>query len=376
MSERYPFTEIKEAIAIRKGKALDFAVGHQPFPLSETIFEWIHENFELALSPCSPCEVAEFNTKAAAYLSRVYDINIEAQNILPVAGGRAGMSLVAACTLSESDTVVVTEPGYPAFARIASQRGVSLVTSELDPKRKFSPDFSCSDSIAYDSVKMLAVNYPNNPSGATLSSQVCDAMAQFIHSGAIIFNDATYGALVYGDRSRSILELSNSPEDYPEVVELHSISKLFPIGSMAVSFLAGTPKLMRKLSTYSDYAGSPLSRLQLAATARCLHDSERIELYLQHIPGQIASLQDLLRDIGFSTFPAESGMYVVSQVPERIGSTPISSPHHAARVLMDQFDIAVVPLETRTRGYLRFSALYRPGDLEKLAELKQHLEIE
>ena len=43
--------------------------------------------------------------------------------------------------------------------------------------------------------------------------------------------------------------------------------------------------------------------------------------------------------------------------------------------MMDKFDIAVVPLGTEDHSFLRFSAQYRPRDLERLSELRSTLKI-
>jgi len=375
MSDKYPFTLIKENIEKRQGNALDFAVGKQPFPLTSEMSDWIRKNSALALTPATPSHIAEFATTATAYLNRQYGLEILPQYVLPTAGGRAGMSILAACTLSPADTVVVTEPGYPAFARLAAQRGARVVACHLDPDSEFSPDFEYSEDLARGSITMVAVNYPNNPSGATLSSAVRDKLKYLASHGTTLFNDATYGPLVYNDQPRSLLSEIFPADDRPNVVELHSFSKLIPIGPLAVSFLVGSPALLKSMTTYSEYAGAPLSRLQLAATAECLRDDDRIQKFRDHIPKQLESLQTTLNDIGFRTFGSNSGTYLISEVPKSIGNTPISSAHSAAKHLMDIFDIAVVPLDTHNRSYLRFSALYRARDLERLADLRPKLRL-
>jgi len=375
VSEKYPFTLIKENIAKRQGKALDFAIGTQPFPLSSEMSDWIRKHSELALAPATPKHIDEFATTAVAYLNRHYGLDISPECILPTAGGRAGMGILAACTIKPADTVIVTEPGYPAFARIAAQRGARVIASQLNPDDEFSPEFEYNEKLLRGSVAMVAVNYPNNPSGATLSSAVRNKLKYLANHGATLFNDATYGPLVYNDEPRSILSEVFSPGDQPDVVELHSFSKLIPIGPMAVSFLAGTPDLVQSMATYSEYAWSPLSRLQLAATAECLRDDDRIQKFRDYVPGQLEALRSTLTEIGFKTFRAHSGTYLISEVPKSIGDTQISSAQEAARHLMESFDIAVVPLDTHNRSYLRFSALYRPNDLKKLAALRQQLRL-
>ncbi|MGB5456745.1 MAG: pyridoxal phosphate-dependent aminotransferase [Gammaproteobacteria bacterium] len=375
MSEKYPFTLIKENIAKRQGKALDFAIGTQPFPLSSEMIDWIRQHTDLALAPATPKHINAFAAAAAAYLNRQFGLDIGPECILPTAGGRAGMGILAACTITPADTVIVTEPGYPAFARIAAQRGARVIASQLNPNNEFSPEFEYDENLVQGSVAMVAVNYPNNPSGATLSSAVREKLGYLASGGATLFNDATYGPLVYNDEPRSLLAEVLPSDDGPDVVELHSFSKLFPIGPLAVSFLAGSRWLVQSMATYSEYAWSPLSRLQLAATAECLTDEGRIQKFRDHVPGQLESLRLTLTEIGVRTFSANSGTYLISEVPKSIGGTPIASAQDAAKQLMESFDIAVVPLDTQNRSYLRFSALYRPHDLERLAAIGPMLRL-
>jgi aspartate/methionine/tyrosine aminotransferase len=375
LSEKYPFTLIKENIAKRRGKALDFAVGTQPFPLSSEMADWIQKNSELALAPATPKDTEQFSLTATGYLKKQYGLDISPQDILPTAGGRAGMSIVAACTLSPADTVMVTEPGYPAFARIAAQYGAKVIASQLNPDSDFSPEFEYSEDIARGSISMLAINYPNNPSGATLSQAVRDKLRDLAGHGTTLFNDATYGPLVYNQAPRSMLSEAFPADNFPKVLELHSFSKLFPIGPLAVSFLVGAQDLIQSMAVFSEYSSSPLSRLQLSTTAECLRDEDRIQQFRDHIPNRLDSLRSVLNDIGFKTFTANSGTYLICEVPQSIADMPISSAQSAAKHLMDTFDIAVVPLDTQDRSYLRFSGLYRPHDLERLTAMRPKLLI-
>lgn len=375
MSKKYPFTLIKEEIAKRKGKALDFAVGTTPYPLSDEMSDWIGENVQLALVPGTRADIAEFGQAAAAYLEREFGVEVDPGTVLPTSGGRAAMSVLAACTLSADDGVLVTEPGYPAFARLAAQRGANVIVSHLDADNDFAPDFDYDDAHPRASVSMISVNYPNNPTGGTLSGPVCRKLAELASEHAILFNDATYAPLVYNAKPRSLLddEFQNSTD--ATLVELHCFSKLYPIGPQAASFMVGNAELLASLSTYSEYAWSPLSRFQLQATAKCLGDSARIEQFRTHIPPRLEALNATLTALGFKTYPSHSGSYLVSAVPTSIAGQAIDSATSAARLLMDLFDIAVVPLDTSGGSYLRFAALHRPADLDRLADLGDKLAI-
>lgn len=375
MSDKYPFTQIKDELAKRKGEALDFAVGSSPFPLSPDMSDWLKENSVLGLVPGNSDDIGAFASAASGYLKKQYGLDVSPELILPTAGGRAAMGILAACTLTPTDRVVVTEPGYPAFARLAAQRGATVIVSHLDPDNDFALDFEYTDEIARGSLTMLAVNYPNNPTGSTLSPAVLDKLKELASPGLTLFNDATYGPLVYNDKPRALMSETFPAGSCPDLVELHSFSKLYPIGPLAVSFLTGSADLVHPMATYSEYAWSPLSRLQLAATARCLQDDDRIRQFNEYLPKQLESLRITLEDIGFGAYKSNSGTYLVCDVPKSIGGEIVSSAQNAARLLMDKFDIAVVPLGTEDHAFLRFSALYRAKDLERLVELKSKLEI-
>ena len=222
---------------------------------------------------------------------------------------------------------------------------------------------------------MLAINYPNNPSGGTLSHAVLERLREIAQPGLVIFNDATYGPLVYAEKPRSILAAEFVAKKQSVALELHSFSKMYPIGPLSVSFLTGSADLLEHLGKYSEYAWSPLSRLQLATTAKCLQDKERIDKLVDRMPKQLHKLQSVLKDLGFMAHAARSGTYIICNSPRSIAGKAISSAHAAARLLMDDFDVAVVPLGTGQRSYLRFSSLYLEDHLERLATLRSKLKI-
>jgi len=375
MTTRYPFALIKEKLATRGGRALDFAIGRRRVPLPESIYQWIRDHVDLAMQAAGAAETREFVEAAAALLRREYGAQVEPDCILPAPGGRAAMSAFLACAVEPGQPVFVTEPGYPAFARLAAHRHARIEALELDPAQGFAPDLSSVSGDAAVTPRVIALNYPNNPTGAVLSSQMVSSLRDVSDTATILFNDATYGPLVYDQPRTSLLDakLTGSPD--VEVVELHSFAKLFPIGPIAVSFLAGSPTTMHGVSTYSEFAWSPLSALQLKATTLCLRDAERLQTLREFFPARLQQLRQTLTDLGFAPFPSPSGVYTICPTPMQIGGRAVASAGEAAALLMDDFDLAVVPLDSPNHSYLRFTSLYQPEDLERLAGLRERLQL-
>jgi aminotransferase len=272
---------------------------------------------------------------------------------------------------------MVTEPGYPAFARLASQRGANVHSVKLNPELYFAPDFSTLAGAEARDLKAVFLNYPNNPTGAVFSdavrNQLFDAVAD---TETIIFNDAIYGPLVYESPARSLLNEDLSRLPGIEVLELHSLTKLYPLGPLAMSFLAGSSRLVDEISNYSEYAWSPPSALQMQATTRCLGDAAGRAQMRDFFARQLQGLRETLLDVGFEPFPTPGGIYVLCKSPAQLAGQPVDSAEEMAVRLMDEYDLAVVPWDVGQDSYLRFTALYRPEDLERLAALAERLRLD
>jgi aspartate aminotransferase len=372
MSQRYPFAAIKEKLHERGDRVIDFAIGARRLSLPDPIDDWIHANTELVLRPSNHSDMDAFREAAARFMQREYAVDVGADCILPTPGGRAGMSAFAACTLNPDDTVAVTVPGYPAFARLAMHRHAEVIELPLLHENMFAPDVRHSDLDVAPHV--VAVNYPNNPTGAVFSPPVVAALECLSGPETLLFNDATYGPLVYRSRCESLLGQADLANAGTELVELHSISKMFPLGPIAASFLVGSPTTMREVSIYSEYAWSPLSKLQLEATTMCLDDRAHLEKLREFFPNQIRRLRETLSALGFQPLEPDAGVYVICPVPGKLGGRTINSAGEAATVLLDEFDVAVYPAESADGGYLRFTSMYLDEQLEQLAGLGAQLQ--
>jgi hypothetical protein len=86
-------------------------------------------------------------------------------------------------------------------------------------------------------------------------------------------------------------------------------------------------------------------------------------------------LRQTLKSIGFEPYPTPAGVYTLCRVPSRIAGKLVKSAEEAANRLMNEFDLAVFPLDTPRHGYLRFSSLYHVEDLERLSSLGARLQV-
>jgi aspartate/methionine/tyrosine aminotransferase len=367
---RYKFSVIRERMQQHGGQVLNFALGNLCQQLPENLRQQVADGAAEMMRRASPVEHQVFGEQASAYLSREFGVVVEPEQILPVPGGRTAMTALTACLLAPGDGVLVTEPGYPAFARVAAHQHCRIQAAPLDPAHGFLPDLSHLQSAELAPVDLVSLNYPNNPTAAILTPETIGVLAERFANHPTLFNDATYGPLVYDQRPISLLDDSLGVSGKQKVAELHSMSKLFPLGPVAIAFLIGSQKIIDRVRRYSDFAWAPLSALHLQVAVTAFEEEGYLDEVRDLYRERIERLRSELTDLGFAPYPAPAGMYVLTDAPKRIGGERVDTAQEAANLLLDRHGLAVAAWDIEPNRYLRFSSLYSEEDLDTLTELQ------
>lgn len=373
--QRYSFSVLRERLSRHGRPIINFALGEFDRDLPSDLADLVRDRSALMLKRHSPAELVEFTAEAVGYLARQYGVELRPEQILPVPGGRSAMTALASCVLEPGDGVVVTEPGYPVFARLASHHHARLLVAPLDPEKAFAPRLDTISQEEAEAVRLVALNYPNNPTGAVISEEVASALDGRFRSGTVLFNDAIYGPLTHDGKAHSVLSEELSGLQDFRALELHSLSKLFPLGPLGISFLAGSEELAEEIRHYTDFAWSPPSSLQMRATMQSFQKLDEITEIRQYFEARLERLRETLIELGFEPYPTPGGMYLICRSPAWVAGISTPTAQAAADVLLDEFDLAVVAWDKPPHGYLRFSSLYSEEDLQALAAMGDRLEV-
>lgn len=373
--ERYQFSVIRERMKDHPGQVLDFALGDLQQDLPPSLQGLVTGSASPILDRASLDEHHAFGDEAATYLSREFGVVVEPEQILPVPSGRMAMTALTACLLEPGDGVVVTEPGYPAFARVAAHRHCRVYPVSLDPAEGFLPDLSRVPADELSGMRLVALNYPNNPTGSVLEPETVEVLTRDLGRSPILFNDSTYGPLVYSQPPTSLLADSIGVEAGQGVVELHSLAKLFALGPLAISFLIGSPEIIEQLRRYSDFAWSPMSSLHIQVAARALAEDQYVERVREFYHRRVERVRGGLSNLGFEPYPTPAGLYILTRVPASIAGHAVETAREAADLLLDRFGVAVAFWDIDGTGYLRFTSLYSEGNLTRLVDMKDEMRI-
>src|SRR5258705_3398084 len=193
---------------------------------------------------------------AARYLDKVCGvkgINPDTE-VLHSIGSKAALSILPAVLINPGDYVLMTTPGYPVFGTHVKYYGGLVHNLPLTEANRFLPDL---DNIPADVVaraKVLVINYPNHPTGASATPEIVTKVVEFARRNRIVvIHDAAYEALVFEGKPLSFLAAPGAKE---VGIELHSTSKSFNMTGWRCGFVAGNELLVKAYGDVKDNTDS------------------------------------------------------------------------------------------------------------------------
>ena len=192
--------------------------------------------------------------------------NQRAENVL-IAHGAIGANALAYETLVEpGDQVISVQPTYQQHYSIPESIGAKVDILRLREENAFLPDLYELRGMITPSLRVLAINNPNNPTGALMDRAFLEKIAQIARScGAYVLSDEVYrGTDQEGDGfTASIADI------YERGISTGSMSKTWSLAGLRLGWIVAPPDLLRRIEIHRDYNTISVGMLNdlLASTA-------------------------------------------------------------------------------------------------------------
>lgn len=306
--------------------------------------------------------------KAAAtrYLERVCGvkgINPETEIIHSI-GSKAALSILPAALINPGDYVLMTTPGYPVFGTHAKYYGGLVHNLPLTDANRFLPDL---DSIPQDvlrKAKVLVLNYPNNPTGASATPEFFDKAVEFaLKNNIVVMHDAAYAALVFEGKPLSFLATPGAKE---VGIELHSTSKSFNMTGWRCGFVAGNELLVKAYGDVKDNTDSGQFLAIQHAAAYCFDHPEITEQIAAKYSRRMDALVQTLRAVGLNATKPKGSFFLYVKAPKAAVKKDgqrieFKTAEDASQWLIMEKLISTVPWDD-AGPYLRFSVTFGAKD--------------
>ncbi|HTY81189.1 MAG TPA: LL-diaminopimelate aminotransferase [Dehalococcoidales bacterium] len=354
----YLFVEINKKIAEKRAKGeevISFAVGDPDLPTPPHVIESLRKAAADPVNHRYPesAGMPELRQAIADWYKKRFDVTLDPDTeVLPLIGSKEGIGHIALCFLDPGDVALVPDPGYPVYAFGTQMAGGRPYYLPLKEENAFLPDFTGIKDYILNNTKLLWINYPNNPTGATADLDFFKRVADFAKAhNILVCHDAPYTEVAFdGFQPPSFLQAEGAKDTG---IEFHSFSKSYNMTGWRIGMAVGKSTAIGALKTFKSNidSGIPQAIQQMAIAA--LTGPQNV------IPEHNAIYQrrrdlicEVLTKIGLKVFVPKASLYIWAGVPDGYNSVDFTNE------LLDQIGVAVtagVGYGRGGEGYVRLS---------------------
>ena len=187
----------------------------------------------------------ELRKAISDFYFRFFKVDCNPNNeVLPLMGSKEGIMHISLAFLNVGDEVLIPNPGYPTYLSVTKLVEAKPIFYNLSKKNNWFPDLKKLENQDLSKVKIMWINYPHMPTGASASLQQFEELILFAKKHKILLiNDNPYSFILNNDFV-SLLSVNDSMEF---AMELNSLSKSFNLSGWRVGMLIGSKDNISKV---------------------------------------------------------------------------------------------------------------------------------
>lgn len=301
------------------------------------------------------------NAMSQFYLQH-FKVELDSQTeILPLMGSKEGIMHISWAFLNTGDEVLIPNPGYPTYASVTKLVGATPVFYNLTEANGWFPDLNQLELQDLSKVKLMWVNYPHMPTGATVTLNQWKQLVNFAKKHQIlIVNDNPY-SFILNDLPNSLLQVEGANE---VALELNSLSKTFNISGMRVGMVIGAaPYIEAILQVKSQMDSGMFLGIQHAAIAALQLENSWL-INLNKIYNERRILVWKLLDLLNCTYDKKTaGLFVWAKLPDGKDGEQFTNE------LLHQLGVFITPgmvFGSAGENYIRVSLCASESDIKEV----------
>ncbi len=320
-TEIYKFEKIKRAKrAASKAKPdvalIDMGVGEPDDKAFPQVIEALAreaqklENRGYADNGCS-----EFKVAAAQYMKKLFGVDLDPETeVLHSIGSKAAASILPAAFINKGDVVIMTVPGYPVFGTHTKYYGGEVYNLQLRAENHFLPDLKEIPEDILKRTKIIVVNYPNNPTGASATLEFFKELVDFAKKhNIIVVSDAAYASLTFDEEPLSILKVEGAKD---VAVEMHSLSKSHNMTGWRIGWVCGNPLIVKAYGDVKDNTDSGQFLAIQKAAIEAMADPSITRDIANKYSRRMDMLVEALNASGFTMKKPKAGFFLYARAPK------------------------------------------------------------
>src|SRR4051812_5029249 len=188
----------------------------------------------------------ELREVVAEYVSETRRVNVTADEVVVVPGGKPIIFFVILALAEEGDEVIYPNPGFPIYESMINYVGAKAVPIRLREEMDFRLDVDELAGLINDRTKLLILNSPQNPTGGVLEKKDIDDIAAVIGDrDVMVLTDEIYSRLIFEGEHHSIMSIDGMKE---RCILLDGFSKTYAMTGWRMGYGVMRPDLAAHIS--------------------------------------------------------------------------------------------------------------------------------
>ncbi len=306
---------------LKKGrKLIPLGIGDPDLPTPEFIIERLIAAAKRPVNHQYPSYwgLTEFRKTIAQWYQKRFGVQLNPENeILPLIGSKEGIAHIPLAFVNPGEAVLIPDPGYPVYHSATLLAGGIPLKFPLREENGFLPDFTELEKLVLSGpkVKMLFLNYPNNPTSASASLDFFKEVVLFAKKHhLIVCHDNAYSEIYFDEKKQ--LSFLEAPGAKDVGCEFHSLSKTFNMTGWRVGFAVGQPKIIQALAEVKTHIDSGIFNACQEAGIEALQHGEPFCRELRSIyQARRDVLVPALKSLGLNCALPEATFYAWAKLP-------------------------------------------------------------
>ena len=309
----------------------------------------------------------ELRTEISNYIARNHAVQYNpATQVLVTIGGSEAIDLALRACLEPGDEVIYHEPCYVSYLPCITLADGVPVPIPLKEANDFRLTVEELEAAITPKSKALILSFPNNPTGAVMSKEDLEAIAEVIvRHDLLVITDEIYSELSYtGKKHYSLI-------DFPGMVErtiyINGFSKAYAMTGWRLGYCCGPEEIMTqmvKIHQFAIMAAPTMS--QYAGTMALKNGASDVEMMRDSYNQRRRYLMAELKRLGIPCFEPFGAFYIFPNISQ----FGLSSEEFATRLIREH-KVAVVPgsaFGQSGEGFVRVSYAYSIDELKQAFE--------
>ncbi len=298
----------------------------------------------------------ELRQEICSYIDRRFGVKYTPDSeVIVTVGGSEGIDIAFRSIIEPGDEVIVPTPSFVCYAPLARIAGGVPVILETRVEDKFKINPEALKAAITDKTKMLVLPYPNNPTGAIMTREELEEIAEILRdTNIVVLSDEIYAEMTYTGNHCSIASLEGMRE---RTIIVNGFSKAYAMTGWRMGYICAPKPLAEQMLKIHQYGimSSPTTS-QFAAIEALKNGDDDIKMMVDEYNRRRRYIYNGLKSIGIESFEPEGAFYIFP----KIGDFGLSGEEFCNKLLYD-YKCAIVPgnaFGNGGEGFARISYAY------------------